>query len=467
MAKKEVIEAKKLTSKQLDEEFGSIPGVEMGSKPVHEEIKYVYGYDCPPIDIPSGGGIVGGKIYEIFGEESHGKSTFALENAKTFCDYWSKVPGANYRVFWVESESAFDKVRAAYLGCDLTKFMFFKTDVFEDGRDRIRLALDKAQKQGVKLFIVWDTIAATATRNEKDANAEVSGVEDDGGEDDGKSKTNPGGMMEKPRLIKAMFRDMTHLIGETQSTFVIVNQVSLKKGAYQFSLDSTGGHALKHHASVRAKIHRMQDLDNVGTDGKSTIYAYISEMSFIKNKLTGYTKYKVPMYFDIIHGLDKIETRLLYLRSSKIIPGAAGGWTTIKIPTGYATKPTDKVEMIEIKYQGNNGFKNMIKKYPHMIDWFDLLTYKTFCSDNPLVKIKNIDKLWVYEEKFYGQRITKLTEEEKNAANIMYDDLVHASDMEVEEKPVETVVEKEKKAGPKLPMPTNIKKPAGEKRTNA
>lgn len=426
----------KVTEKSIDADFGDIPGLKMGSDKNIDEIRHLYSYDCPPLDIPFGGGIVAGRIYEDFGQESHGKSTMALEKARVFCEYWAKQKGSIYRVLWIESESTFDRVRASYMGCDLTKFMFFETDVFEDGRDRIKLALDKAVRNDVKLFIVWDTIAACATRKEKEANAEAAGVEEGDDDEDGKSKTNPGGMMEKPRLIKAMFRDITTSLGATQSTFIIVNQVNMaKKGPYSFGLDSTGGHALKHHASVRSNIYRVDDKTKVGRDGIAQVFAFISEISFVKNKITGFTKYKIPVWIDLIHGVDRIETRMLYLKSAKIIPTAVGGWYTMKIPAGYATKPTTEIEsMIEIKFMGTgpSSFIQMLKKHPHMLDYLDFRTYQNFCADSPLVKVKNIDKLWAFEEKFHGQRITKLTPDEKNAADFMYHDLITKADIEVE-----------------------------------
>lgn len=417
---------------KLNEElFGDIDGLTFGtSQSDDDEEKVTYPFDCPALDIPMGGGVVSGKIYELFGAESHGKSTFALDMCGRFCHYWEKKDEL-YRVLWVESESAFDDTRASYMGLpiggDNRKFIFYKTDIFEEGRDRIKAMLEKSVKKKMHLFIVWDTIAAVSTLKEKEATS----MEDD--EDDGKSSTNRGGLMEKPRLLKAMFRDMTTLLGNTQSTLVLVNQINIKaQGKYQFTTDSSGGHALRHHASVRMRVDRStaDDVEPTGSDGRTFLEATRPTITFVKNKLTGFTKYRVKMHVHINTGFDSLETRVLYLKEAKIMPPAVGGWSTFKIPVGYALKVQDKVEMTEVKMQSIKHFKNLMVSHPHMIDWLDYMTYKSFCNDSPLVKIKNIDKLWAFEEKFYKQRITKLANDERTAADIMFKSLIKDTDVE-------------------------------------
>jgi RecA/RadA recombinase len=437
--KSKVEEDKKL-NKEL---FGDMDGLIFGSSDEDSDDRVVYPFNCPPLDIPLGGGIVSGKIYEVFGPESHGKSTWALDISKIFCDYWEKS-GELYRVVWIESESAFDDVRATFMGCPITtKFIFKKTDIFEEGRDTIKAMLERALKKKMHLLFVWDTIAAVSTLKEKEGSA----VED-ADDDDDKSKANRGGLMEKPRLLKAMFRDITHPLGETHSTLVLVNQISIKsQGKFMFTTDSSGGHALRHHASVRARIDRnsADDYAPIDKSGRAVLQATKPVISFAKNKITGYTKYQVQMYVDLNSGLDTLETRLLFLKRSKLVPPAAGGWTTISIPSSYATKPMEKLDMMELKFNTSASFKNLCEKHPHMVDWLDYLTYKTFIADSPLVKIKNIEKIWTYEEKFYGQHLTKLAQDEREAANMMYKTAIKDADMEI-------AVEKEETKEDKKPV---------------
>ncbi|GAF69471.1 unnamed protein product, partial [marine sediment metagenome] len=90
------------TIKELKKEFPSLKTVvdELGS-----DVKHVYPFGCPAIDIPYGGGIYSGKVYQNAGWESVGKSTLGLEMARAFCNYWKARKENNYVVVWMEAES--------------------------------------------------------------------------------------------------------------------------------------------------------------------------------------------------------------------------------------------------------------------------------------------------------------------------------------------------------------------------
>jgi len=150
--------------KKLASELGT---VKLATDELSSQSDHVYKFDCPPIDIPLGGGIYSGKIYEIFGWESNGKSTFALECTKAFAKYWRSRGFNDYGVLWVESENALDRPRAQYMGCEMDAFLTQEADTVEDCEKIVLSTLEKAQKSKMKLFIVWDTLAAAPTANEK------------------------------------------------------------------------------------------------------------------------------------------------------------------------------------------------------------------------------------------------------------------------------------------------------------
>lgn len=425
-------------------EIAQEEGLRVVSDDIGSDGKYVYPLGCPSIDIPLGGGVMGGRVIEVIGEESHGKTTVALQMTKAFADFWKQEKDDNYVVLWIESESTLDLARAQFMGCPVNKILVYETDIFEHGRDKIKSMLDRCKKKGLRLFIVWDTIAATSTLKEKEV-ADLLMEEDD--EDDGKKKkANPGGLVEKPRLIRQMFRDITVDLGKTNSTLIIVNQMTTQIGKYGAPLESSGGKGLRHHASIRVRIARVDDgKEVILPNGKRIVSSIICEMRYIKNKITGFTNIPTLIYIDKDTGINMMETRMLHLKDQKIIPGAAGGWTTVKIPVGYAdkTKLKDGKPLLpgytEIKWQSTAQFEKLVnEKYPHLIDWYDYQALLGYASMSSLIKAKIIDKIWEFEDKFFGEQKTVLTDKEKEVARILFSDLMRQQDKEnpdIKEKP--------------------------------
>jgi RecA/RadA recombinase len=432
------------------------------------DFAHIYPFDCPPVDIPMGGGISAGRIYEYFGVFSAGKSTWALEGVKAFADYWDKKKDPNYAILWIESESTFDKVRAAYMGVPVNKMIIFETDILEEGHTKIKNYLQRCIKKQMKLFIVWDTIAAVLTQKEKDAYdtvakkaekkntpkaAKDAAKEKGEDDDDGKSKSNPGGLMEKPRLIRNMLKDINLDIADTHSTMIVLNQVTTNLGRYGATLDSAGGHGLKHYASVRGSIGKVEDKETVMPNGERR-KAIVSEITYKKNKLTGFTKYGSEIWLDLTDGLNKTETNLRFMKKVKIIPMSSGGWTTTKIPAGYAVNGKFAGQ-VEIKWQTSHQLDDLMTKHPHLKDWFDYQMYLHFVNDSPLVKIKNISIVWKYEEKFYGEKRTMLTEREKNVARILFGELISEQEKE-EAKAAKESKETIAKSMEKVKKPTKL-----------
>lgn len=400
--------------------------------------KYVYPMGCPPIDIPLGGGVVGGRIIEVIGEESHGKTTVALQMTMAFASFWKALKDDNYVVLWIESESTLDLARAQFMGCPVNKILIYETDIFEHGRDKIKSMLLRCKKKGLKLFIVWDTIAATSTLNEKEV-ADL--IEEEDQEEGKKKKTNTGGLVEKPRLIRQMFRDITVDLGQTNSTFIVVNQMTTQIGKYMAPLDSSGGKGLRHHASIRMRIARVDDgKEEILPNGKRIVKSIICEIRYLKNKLTGFTHIPTVIYINKDTGIDFTETRMFFLKENKIIPAAAGGWTTVKIPLGYAdkTKLKDGKPFLpgftDIKWNNTAAYEKLVsEKYPHLTDWYDYQIYLSYGAMSSLIKAKIIDKIWAYEDKFFGEMRTTLTPKEREVADIMFKELIAKQDKENED----------------------------------
>lgn len=370
---------------------------------------HVYSFDCPPIDITYGG-IKSGRIYELFGWESAGKSTIALEGTKAFKRYWQeKDPTAKTAVFWVETESAFDRARAKHMGCDVDDFLVFPAETVEDAHEIIKKALTKAIANKIKLYIVWDTIAAASTRNEKEKG------------------TYAGGMVEKPRLIRQMFRDITTPLGATDSVLFIVNQ--MYTGIGMFAKDeSPGGGGLKFHCSVRTCITKKEAITN-GDPLNPRQIGIVSELKHIKNKTT-LPNQTCSIYINGETGLDRFRTVFHFVRAQKVIE-TKGSWSYISIPDrAYNPDKKDEAgnvimpEMKDISFQSDAKLKEIFEtQYPHGFDYLNYLIYKHYTTVSPLVKVNIIKKVWHYETIFFGSKQTVLTPHEIEVAKVVYSQL--------------------------------------------
>lgn len=366
------------------------------------ESKHVYPFNCSPLDILLGGGLYSGKIYEFFGKPSSAKSTLSLECAKAFIDY-NKSNNVKFKVLWVESESAYDKIRAKYMGIDQSCFSFLEAPTVEDGFEGISYFLENLETD-CRSLIVWDTIAAVPTRNEKDTNDMFS-----------------GGIGEKARLISKALRKITMPLSDTDSTMIFVNQLRENIGGMGYGdNDSTpGGQAIKFHSSTRLKMTQIRKIPGLLPNGEERTVGIISEAFSVKNKLS-LPFQKCQMYIYGETGLDKIETTIMYLKNNDLIDVAGAGWATIKnIP-----KVVAELESGEIKFQSLDKFKKgPLTDFPKLKDYLDYLVYLENAKISPLLKIRIIDKIWKYEVEFYGSKKTKITNEEYEAAKLIYKDL--------------------------------------------
>lgn len=389
--------------------------------PLVSNAKYIYPFNCAPLDISYGGGIPSGKIMEIFGYESHGKSTFAIECCKAFINYWKSKGDDNYGVLWIETESAFNRDRAEFMGCDTSHFLITEAETIEDAEECIISTLDKIAGK-MKILIVWDTIAAAATRNEM------------------KGDEFGGGMMFKPRFLRQMFRKITNKLANTDSTMIAVNQTggsadSMVNGVIP---NTPGGGGLKFHASIRTFIVNRTQLSRLEPNGKEATYGIAPELQHVKNKMTT-PKQRCQITLLLDKGLDTTDTLLRFMQEYKFVT-IAGAWKNIELPEhvwGVTKdengKPIDS-KMVKISYQ-NPG--HILEKantlYPHVFDWMNYVVYKYNADKkSSLLKIRIIEKVWSYEMQFFGRKVTTLTDEERRIARRELEENLKEADKETE-----------------------------------
>jgi len=401
-------------NKHIKDLMGNDKDLKTADDDLASDSSYIYSFNCPPIDIPLGGGIFSGKVYEFYGEESHGKSTFAELCIIPFYNYWKARGEDKIAVLWIESESALDKMRAKFMGVPIEIVLTKETDVFEEGAEKIKTILKRCVQKKMKIMIVWDTIAAAGTLSEKTGDKSAGLPE-----------------MEKPKLIKKMFRDITNDLGLTDSVFIVVNQVYTKMTMFGDPLDSPGGKGLRHHASVRSRVRRGEEIPITLSDGSKKVYAITIELTHVKNKLTT-PKQKSIAVVDLQKGLDPIETCLRFLKAHKITSKPKGAsHTKMMIPNNVVIKEetngkteTKIPEIIEISFQNTDQFRKLMdEKYPHLEEWMHYVIYNYYAKHDPLLKVRNIKRIWGYEMKFFGEEKTTINDEEKEIAELIFKDL--------------------------------------------
>ncbi len=270
------------------------------------------------LDLALGGGIPKGRIIEIYGPESSGKTTVCLHAV-------AEVQKSGGTAAYVDAEHALDPAYAKRLGVDTDKLLISQPD---SGEQALEVVETLVRSNAVDIIVV-DSVAALVPQAE---------IEGDMGD---------AHMGLQARLMSQALRKLTGVISRSKTTVIFVNQLRMKIGVMFGNPETTtGGNALKFYASVRLDIRRTSQIKQ----GDSIIGNHV-RVKVVKNKVAPPFR---EAEFDIMYnqGISR-EGDLIDLAAAHDIVQKAGAWYEYK---------GEKIA------QGREAAKNYLAEHPKDFD---------------------------------------------------------------------------------------------------
>jgi recombination protein RecA len=312
------LKALKLTLDKLDKAYGKGTVMKMSDAAV-ENIEAISSGSLG-LDLALGvGGYPRGRVIEIYGPESSGKTTLTLHAI-------AEAQKAGGIAAFIDAEHAFDRFYAEKLGVDIDNLIISQPD---HGEQALEIA-DNLVRSGAIDIIVVDSVAALTPKSEIEGEM-------------GDSK-----MGLHARLMSQALRKLTASISKTNCTMIFINQLREKIGVMFGNPETTtGGNALKFYASVRLDIRRSTQIK----DSSGSVLGNKTRVKIVKNKVAPPFR---TAEFDIMYGegISKVGEVLDIAVDNEIVK-KSGSWFSYQ---------DSKLG------QGRDAVKNMLKDNPDLMD---------------------------------------------------------------------------------------------------
>lgn len=312
------LKALKLTLDKLDKAYGKGTVMKMSDQAIVDVDAISSG--SLGLDIALGvGGYPRGRVIEIYGPESSGKTTLTLHAI-------AEAQKAGGIAAFIDAEHAFDRFYAEKLGVDLENLIISQPD---NGEQALEIA-DNLVRSGAIDIVVIDSVAALTPKSEIEGEM-------------GDSK-----MGLHARLMSQALRKLTASISKTNCTMIFINQLREKIGVMFGNPETTtGGNALKFYASVRLDIRRSTQIK----DSNSNVMGNKTRVKVVKNKVA--PPFRLAE-FDIMYGegISKVG-EVLDLAVEHDIVKKSGSW--------FSYQDTKLG-------QGRDAVKSLIKDNPDLMD---------------------------------------------------------------------------------------------------
>lgn len=314
---------------QIDKQFGKGSAMKFSQRPV-ENIKSIPSGSLTLDEALGVGGYPRGRIIEIYGPESSGKTTLTLHAI-------AEAQKQDLTCAFIDAEHAFDPSYAKNLGVNLDELIISQPS---SGEEALEIA-DTLVRSGAVDVIVIDSVAALVPK------VELEGAMED----------NQMGL--QARLMSKALRKLTGSVSKTNCTVFFINQIRMKIGVMFGSPETTtGGNALKFYASVRLDVRRVAQIKD-----KEEVVGNETTVKVVKNKVAPPFR---TAKFEIIYGegISKIG-EIIDLGVDLNIVEKSGSW--------YSYNST-RIG------QGKENVKEYLKNNPEMLAEIETKIRTTFCD---------------------------------------------------------------------------------------